>query len=150
MEESEYDNSQELADEAGERIRADFQERGYFQVVVHAPSSQPLSLSEGKQGILIIASVAEGEQFRLRTISIQNVTPDRALSMSTATVREQFHLRDGDVFNMTEIRAGLDRLRQMYVNQRYADVTAMPDTKIDSASKRIDLTLRITEVPHTP
>jgi hypothetical protein len=146
----EYNNSQELADEAGELIRADFQERGYFQVVVQAPSSQPLGLSEGKQGILIIASVAEGEQFRLRSISIQNVTRDRALSMSTATLREQFHLGDGDVFNMTEIRAGLDRLRQIYVNQGYADATATPATKIDSASKRIDLTLRITEGPHTP
>ena len=146
----EYDNSQELADGAGERIRADFQERGYFQVVVQAPSSQPLSLSEGKQGILIIASVAEGQQFRLRSISIQNVTPDRALKMSTATLREQFHLRDGDVFNMTEIRAGLHRLRQIYVNQGYADATAMPNTKIDNASKRIDLTLRITEGPQTP
>jgi beta-lactamase regulating signal transducer with metallopeptidase domain len=146
----EYDNSQELADEAGKRIRADFQERGYFQVVVHAPSSQPLGLSDGKQSILIIASVAEGDPFRLRSISIQNVTPDRALSLSTATLRDQFHLRDGDVFNMTEIRAGLDRLRQIYVNQGYADATAIPDTKIDSASKRIDLTLRITEGPHTP
>jgi outer membrane protein assembly factor BamA len=70
--------------------------------------------------------------------------------MSAATLREQFHLRDGDVFNMTEIRAGLGRLRQIYVNQGYSDTTAMPDTKIDSASKRIDLTLRITEGPHTP
>ena len=112
-------------------------------------SSQPLGLSEGKQGILIIVSVAEGEQFRLRSISIQDVTPDGALSISTATLTEQFHLRDGDVFNMTEIRAGLDRLRQIYVNQGYADATAMPDTKIDNASKRIDLTRRITEGPHT-
>jgi beta-lactamase regulating signal transducer with metallopeptidase domain len=141
----EYDNSQEPVDEAGERIRAEFQERGYFQVVVHAPSSRPLGVSDGKQSILIIASVAEGDQFRLRSISMQNVTPDRALSISTATLREQFHLRDGDVFNMTEIRTGLDRLRQIYVNQGYVDATAMPDTKIDSASKRIDLTLRITE-----
>ena len=146
----EYDNSQEPTDEAGKRIRTDFQERGYFQVVVQAPSSQLLGLSDGKQGILIIASVAEGEQFRLRSISIQNVMPDRALSMSTSTLREQFHLRDGDVFKMTEIRAGLERLRQIYVNQGYADATAVPDTKIDSASKRIDLTLRITEGPHTP
>jgi beta-lactamase regulating signal transducer with metallopeptidase domain/TolA-binding protein len=141
----EYDNSQELSDEAGERIRTDFQERGYFQVVVHAPSSRPLRLNGGKENILIIASVAEGDQFRLGRITIQNVTPDRTLSISTATLREQFHLRDGDVFNMTEIRAGLDRLRQIYVNQGYADATAMPDTKIDSAPKRIDLTLRITE-----
>jgi beta-lactamase regulating signal transducer with metallopeptidase domain len=141
----EYDNSQELADEAGERIRADFQERGYCQVVVQAPSSQPLGLSEGKQGILIVASVAEGEQFRLRSISIQNVTPDHALSMSMATLREQFHVRDGDVFNMTEIRAGLNRLRQIYLSRGYADFTTAPETKIDSAYHRVDLTLRINE-----
>jgi hypothetical protein len=146
----EYDNSQELADEAGERIRADFQERGYFQVVVHAPSSQPLGLNGGKESILIIASVAEGDQFRLRSITIQNVTPDRALSISTVTLREQFHLRDGDVFNTTEIRTGFDRLRQIYVSHGYADATAVPDTKIDSASHRVDLTLRITEGPRTP
>jgi beta-lactamase regulating signal transducer with metallopeptidase domain len=146
----ENDNGQELADEAAERIRADFQERGYFQVVVHAPSFQPLDVSDGKQSILFIASVVEGDQFRLRSISIQNVKPDRALRLSTVTLREQFHLRDGDVFNMTEIRAGLDRLRQKYAKQGCADATAMPDTKIDSTSKRIDLTLRITEGPHTP
>lgn len=146
----EYDNSQELADEAGERIRADFQDRGYFQVVVHAPSSQPLGLRDGRQSILLIASVAEGDQFRLGSISFQNVTPDRALGMSAAPLREQFHLRDGDVFNMTEIRAGLDRLRQIYVSRGYADFTTVPETKIDNASKRIDLTIRITEGPHTP
>jgi hypothetical protein len=143
----EYDNSQELADEAGERIRADFQERGYFQVVVHAPSAQPLGLTDGKQSIFIIASVAEGDQFRLRSISFQSVTPDRALGMSAATLREQFHLRDGDVFNMTEIRAGLDRLRQIYVSRGYADFTTVPETKVDSASHLVDLTLRISEGP---
>jgi outer membrane protein assembly factor BamA len=61
--------------------------------------------------------------------------------MSTATVREQFHLRDGDVFNVTEIRHGLERLRELYVNRGYAGETAVPDTEIDSASHRIDLTL---------
>ena len=114
----EYDNSQGLADEAGKRIRADFQERGYFQVVVHAPSSQPLGLNNGKESILIIAPVVEGDQFRLGSITIQNVTPDRALSISTATLREQFYLRDGDVFNTTEIRTGFDRLRQTICEPR--------------------------------
>lgn len=146
----EYDNSQELADEAGKRIRADFQERGYFQVVVHAPSSQPRGLSGGRQSVLLIASVTEGDKFRLRSISFQNVTPDRALVTPATTLREQFHLRDGEVFNMTEIRDGLDRLGQIYVSRRYADFTAVPETKIDHASKLIGLTIRITEGPHTP
>ena len=146
----EYNNSQELADEAGKRIRADFQGRGYLLVVVHAPSSQPLGLKDGRQSILLIASVAEGDQFQLRSISFQNVTPDRALGMSAATLREQFHLRDGDVFNVTEVRAGLDRLRQLYVSHRCADFTTVPETKIDDASKLIDLTISIKEGLHTP
>jgi hypothetical protein len=146
----EYDDGKELADEAAERIRSDFQERGYFQVVVQAPSSQPLGLTDGKQSILIIASITEGDQFRLRTITIQNVAPDRALSISTATLRDQFHLRDGDLFNTTEIRAGLERLQQLYANRGYAGAIAEPHTEIDSASHHVDLTLRITEGPHTP
>ena len=146
----EYDDGKELADEAAERIRADFQERGYFQVVVQPPSSQPLGLTDRKQNILIIASITEGDQFRLRTITIQNVAPDRALSISTATLRDQFHLRDGDLFNTTEIRAGLERLRQLYANRGYAGAIAEPHTEIDSASHHVDLTLRITERPHTP
>jgi hypothetical protein len=147
----EYDNDKELTDEAAERIRADFQERGYFQVVVHDPSSQPLGLTtDGKQSILIIASVTEGDQFRLRSITIQSDAPARALNISTATLRDQFHLRDGDLFNTAEVRAGLERLRQLYVNGGYARAFAEPDTRIDSASRRIDLTIRITEGPHTP
>jgi len=146
----EYENKQDLADEAGERVRADFQERGYFQVVVQTPSMQPLGLTDGKQSILIIAAFSQGDQFRLRNLAIQNVAPNHALALSTATLREQFHLRDGDLFNMTEIRAGLDRLRQMYVSRGYVDAYAVPETKVDSASHRINITLRITEGPHTP
>ena len=146
----ESDNGKELADEAAAGIREDFQERGYFQVVIHLPSSEPLGFTDGKQSILIIASISEGDQFRLRTITIQSAAPDRALSISTAILRDQFHLRDGDLFNMTEIRAGLETLQRLYVNRGYVGVSALPDTKIDSASHRIDLTLRIAEGKHTP
>jgi hypothetical protein len=144
----EYDNGQELADEAAVRIRGDFQERGYFKVVVHDPSSQPLGITDGKQAILIIASVTEGEQFRLGSISIQSTAPDHGLNIAAATIRDQFHLRDGDLFNRTEIGAGLERLRQMYVARGYTSCSMEPDTKLDSASHRIELTLRITEGAH--
>jgi beta-lactamase regulating signal transducer with metallopeptidase domain len=53
----EYDDGKALADDAAAGIRADFQERGYFQVVVHDPSSQPLRLTNGRQSIVITAPV---------------------------------------------------------------------------------------------
>jgi len=147
----EYDEAQELAAEVMESgIRADFQKRGYFKVVVHDPVSQPLGLSDGKQRILITASVTEGDQFRLGTFTFQNAVPDRALSIPAATLRDQFHLRDGDLFNVTEIRAGLARLTQLYAARGYPDGNAAPDMEVDNASHRIDVMLQITEGPHTP
>jgi hypothetical protein len=145
----EYDDGKELADEAVAGIRGDFQERGYFKVVVHDPVSQPLRVSNGKQRILIITSVTEGDQFRLGTINIQNAIPDRALGIPAATLRDQFHLRSGDLFNVSEIRAGLERLKRHYVDRGYADVNAEPDIEADNASHRIDVILRVTEGPPT-
>ena len=147
----EYDDGKELADAAVAGIRGDLQERGYFKVVVHDPVSQPLGLVDGKQQrILIVVSITEGDQFRLRSLTIQIIAPDRALTIPAATLREQFHLHNGDLFNMTEIRAGLERLKQLYASRGYADFSAEPDTGIDSASRSIDLILRITEGPHAP
>ena len=146
----EYDDGKELADETASGIRADFQERGYFQVEVHDPSSQPLGLADGKQSVFIIASIMEGDQFRVGTIAIQSITPNRALGISPATLRDQFHLRNGDLFNMTEIRAGLERLQRLYVDRGYASISAQPETKIDRPSHLIDITLRIAEGPHAP
>jgi beta-lactamase regulating signal transducer with metallopeptidase domain len=146
----EYDDGKKLTDEVMIGIRGDFQERGYFKVAVHNPVSQPLALRDGKQRILIVTSITEGDQFRLGILTIQNVAPDRALGIPAATLRDQFHLRNGDLFNMSEIRAGMERLKGLYGTRGYADVTAEPDTELDNASHRIDFILRITEGPHTP
>jgi outer membrane protein assembly factor BamA len=98
----------------------------------------------------VIVSINPGDQFRLRNIVIQSAAPDRALSISAETLREQFHLRNGDLFNTIEIREGLNRVRQLYASRGYASATTIPDTEVDNASHRIDLTLRITEAAHTP
>ena len=147
----EYDDGKDLADAAVAGIRGDFQERGYFKVVVYDPVSQPLVPRDGKQQrVLIVVSITEGDQFRLRKLAIQIVAPARALSIPAATLREQFHVRDGDLFNMTKIRAGLERLKQLYVSRGYADSSAEPHTEIDDVSHNIDIILRITEGPHAP
>jgi hypothetical protein len=147
----EYDDGKDLADAAVAGIRGDFQERGYFKVVVHEPVSQPLGLTDRKQQrVLIVVSITEGDQFRLRNLAIQIIAPAREPSIPAAIIREQFHLRNGDLLNMTEIRAGLERLRQLNVSRGYADSSAEPDTEIDDVSHSVDLILRITEGPHTP
>lgn len=147
----EYDDDQKLVDDVFmEGIRVDFQDRGYFKIFAHDPIWHPLGIRGGKERILVIAPLEEGEQYRLSSFSIQSVPTERMLSISSTTLREQFHLRNGDLFNVTEIREGLERMRQLYGTIGYSDVRTKPDAKVDDASHRIDLILRITEGPHTP
>jgi beta-lactamase regulating signal transducer with metallopeptidase domain len=147
----EFDAVQELLDSVvQEGIRADLQERGYFKVVVQDPVSKPLTLTDGKQRILVIATVAEGPQFRLGTITIENADADRALSIPAATLRERFHISDGGLFNMTEIRAGLERMMAVYKDRGFPDAAPQPEIQPDDVTHRISLILRITEGPHKP
>jgi beta-lactamase regulating signal transducer with metallopeptidase domain len=130
-------------------VRLDFQDRGYFKVVAHDPVSQSLGIANGKERILIIASVTEGNQYRLGTFTIQNAAPDRALSIPAADLRDLFHLRNGDLFNVDEIRGGLERTKSLYDAKGYAGAAIEPATAIDDAHHLIDFTLRITEGPRT-
>jgi hypothetical protein len=147
----EYDDAGELINTvAKDGIRGDFQERGYFKVLLNEVVSRFLSLTDGNQRMLIITSITEGSQFRLGTIIITSAATDRSLSFPVTTLREQFHIHDGDLFNMTEIRAGLGRLTGFYGDHGYADAAAVPETKPDDASHRINLILRINEGQNKP
>ncbi len=147
----EFDDVKELQAEVTEvGVRADFQERGYFKVVVHEPVSKSLGLTDGKQLILLVTAVTEGDQFRLGNFTIQNAVPNRALNISAATLREQFHLRKEDLFSVPEIRAGLDRMKALYAARGYPDFTAHPDTEINETYHHVDLILRITEGTRKP
>jgi hypothetical protein len=146
----EYDNPKDLAAAVLRvGIRGDFQDRGYFRVVAQEPTLQPLGLLDGKQRILIVATVTEGDQFWLGDLTIQKVPPDHALSIPGTTLREQFHFRNGDLFNVSEFRAGLERVKRSYEAEGYGDAKVEPDIAIDEIHHLINVTLRITEGPNT-
>jgi beta-lactamase regulating signal transducer with metallopeptidase domain len=147
----EYDDDQKLVDEVfWDGIRLDFQDRGYFKIFAHDPIWRPLDILDGKQRIMIIASLEEGDQYRLGTLTFQSVASERALSIPSETLRDLFHIRSGDLLDVKEIRDGLGRLKRLYQSQGYADAKTKPDTKVDDASHRVDFILRITEGPRTP
>ena len=145
----ELDDIKELTSEVMEvGVRGDFMDRGYFKVVVKDPVTKSLDLVDGKQRILIIATVTEGDQFRLGNLTIQNDPPDHPLSIPEATLREQFHLRQGDLFNASEVRAGMKRVMHLYIAKGYGTLEPRPDTDIDDVHHLINLTLRIPEGLH--
>jgi len=147
----EYDDDQKLVDDVFMRgIRLDFQDRGYFKIFAHDPVWRPLDLLDGKQRILIIASLEEGDQYQLGTLTFQNVALERALSIPSETLRDLFHIHSGDLLNAKEIRDGLRRMKRLYQTRGYVNEKTKPDTNVDDASHRVDLILRITEGARTP
>ena len=142
----EYDQVTDLTEEVMEvGIRRDFQDRGYFKVFAKDPVTQPLGLADGKQSFLLITTVTEGDQFRLGNFTIQNDHPDQPLSIPVAALREQFHLRQGDLFNVSEIQRGLKRVNGLYNAKGFGEASEQPATAIDDAHHLISFTLRITE-----
>jgi beta-lactamase regulating signal transducer with metallopeptidase domain len=147
----EYGDAKQLADDALDiGIRADFQQRGYFKVLVLAqdPEWRSLGVMGGKEQIQVVASITEGGQFRLGTLNVENADPNRTLTISAERLRGQFRINSGDFFNVTEIRAGIQRMEQAYRTAGYPDVTVTPGTEVDNPSHRVNFTLRITEGPH--
>jgi len=143
-----YTDLKDLTDEVMESgLRKDFQDRGYFKVMVDKPATKPLQTVDGAQHILLIASVAEGNQFRVGKLAIENEVAGQPLNIPEATLREQFHLRQGDLFKVSEVRAGLERLKRLYDTKGYGDAKEQPDTEIDDAHHVIDITVRIAEGP---
>jgi BlaR1 peptidase M56/Surface antigen variable number repeat len=143
-----FEDAKELVEAVEQGVRADFQKRGYFKVLVHDPVSRAVSARDGDQRIDVVVSVSEGSQYRLRNLTVQKAPPDQALSIPAATLREQFHLRTNDLFNVAEVRAGLERVTHLYASHGYLEAHPDPQTDVDEASHQIDLILRVSEGPH--
>jgi TonB family protein len=142
----EYSDAKELADQVMEiGVRADFQQRGYFRVFVHDPAWQSLGATGGKERTLVVAPVTEGDQFRLGTLNIAGAAPDRPLTISAEKLRGQFRINSGDLFNVTELRAGIQRVEQMYRTAGYPDANVEPETVVDDVSRHVNFTLHINE-----
>ena len=79
----EFGGAKELADLVLETdVRSEFQNRGYFKVLLHEPTTQSLGLDDGKQSIRVVATIDEGAQYRLGTVALQSAEAGKPLSIS--------------------------------------------------------------------
>ncbi|HYL14512.1 MAG TPA: outer membrane protein assembly factor BamA [Terriglobales bacterium] len=143
-----YDASK--LNEDTERVRAEYQNRGYFKVLVEDPKTKihdtggglsiPLIHSKGK-AVDITMPIEEGERYRLGSITFKN---NKAVS-NTKALRNLFPIKDGDIFSREKIAKGLDNLRDAYGELGYINFTSVPDTTFDEDKKLVNLTIDVDE-----
>ncbi len=139
-------------EEDTERVRAEYQNRGYFKVVVNDPKTQirdtghkgfhiPLLQSGPGKRVDITMPIAEGDKYRLGKITFKN---NKAIS-NTAALRNLIPLKDGDVFSRDKIAKGIENLRKAYGEFGYINYTGVPSTTFDDDKKLAFLEFDIDE-----
>jgi hypothetical protein len=137
----EYSGSPEgVASEVAERVRAAWQNRGYFKVEVQE-DTKTLTSGPGRNRIAVAVQVVEGPQYRLEKIAFKN---NRAISNAHA-LRSLFPIKDGDIFSREQIAKGLENLGKAYGDLGYIDLTSIPSTHLDDARMLIGLDIDIDE-----
>jgi outer membrane protein insertion porin family len=139
-------------DEDTERVRAEFQNRGYFKVVVQDPTTKihdtghtgfhvPLVQAGPGKAVDITMVVEEGDRYNLGGITFKN---NKAFNNIKA-LRSVFPIKDGDVFDRDKVSKGLENLRKAYGGQGYINFTSIPDTTFDEEKKLVFLTIDVDE-----
>jgi outer membrane protein assembly factor BamA len=113
-------------DEIAERIRFAMQARGYFKVLVRDPVFTVVSEDTRGRIVDVMVAIEEGRIYRLGKIGFSNT-----FVFTSAELREQFLMTDGEIFNREKVANGLENLRTLYGKKGYVNFSAVPQTTID-------------------
>jgi outer membrane protein assembly factor BamA len=131
------DDSEELE----ERIRAQFQDRGFLQAEVKHLDIKVIDPLASPRPVRMEAEVSEGP--RCQTAGIE-FTGNHALS--SEELRAKFTIKIGEPFARSKIAMGLTSMRNLYRSRGYLEETSIPDTKLDS-NAAVKLNIEVDEGP---
>ncbi|MBZ5720943.1 MAG: outer membrane protein assembly factor BamA [Acidobacteriia bacterium] len=145
-----YDASK--LDEDTERVRSEYQNRGYFKVLVQDPKTAirdtghtgvhiPLLMKGPGKAVDITIPIEEGERYTLGSITFKN---NKAVT-NTAALRRLFAIKDGEIFSREKIAKGLESLRKAYGELGYINFTSIPNTTFDENKKQVFLEIDVDE-----
>lgn len=130
-----------VTDEVVERVRAAWQDRGYFEASVNGKARLVERHRSAERISVIVHVVSEGPQYRLSEITFKNNTKITDLAL----LRSVFPITDGDIFSREKIAVGLETLRKTYGRLGYLNFVTVPDTSIDSEAGLIALVIDMDE-----
>ncbi len=136
----ELGNLSDWADEAAERVRAAYQDNGYFKVQV-AGELIPAPKSNADRRVAIVVRVLDaGQQYRLRDLRWKSMT-----AFSEQQLLDLMPIHPGEIFSRSKIAKGLEEARKLYQSHGYLNFVSLPNTVIDEATRSIALEIDVDE-----
>lgn len=129
----------EDSEEIEERVRASFQDRGYFKAEVKSIRFKPRDPLGVPKPVTLEGEISEGPQYRLGEVTFTNNH-----AFPSDELRQAFPIKTGDLFERNKIASGLQSLRELYAKRGFLDWVAIPDTEFGS-NAILNLNLSIDE-----
>ena len=114
-----------------ERIKAAYKDKGYMDVKVRQPQ---VTLIEDKKYLDIFIEIDEGSQYKVGSVGFKG-----DLLKTSDELLKKVSLKEGDVFNRTELHKSIERLTDIYADEGYAYVNVAPLSNKDKQALTIDL-----------
>jgi hypothetical protein len=127
-----------LSESFREIARDQFQVQGYFKAELSNPEIQIVEINPQREVIDLVVKVSPGEKYRLGDISFQN-----DVAFPVDELRHQFAIADGDIFDISRMRVGLESLRKLYGNHGYINFSAVPNTTVDEVAHAVSILIDI-------
>jgi outer membrane protein insertion porin family len=135
-----------------ERVRNEYQNRGYFKANPGDPKTQihdtghtgghiPLLQGGPGKAVDITMSIEEGERYTLGGITFKN---NKAVTNAKA-LRSIFPIKDGEIFSKEKVGKGIKNLEKAYGELGYINFTSIPETRFDDDKKLIFLDIDVDE-----
>jgi outer membrane protein insertion porin family len=135
-----------------ERVRNEYQNRGYFKANPGDPKTQihdtghtgghiPLLQGGPGKAVDVTMSIDEGERYTLGGITFKN---NKAVT-NTKALRAIFPIKDGEIFSKEKVGKGIKNLEKAYGELGYINFTSIPETRFDDDKKLIFLDIDVDE-----
>lgn len=126
---------QEVLQEDRQRIVSYYQDRGYLEVKIGEPE---ITVDDTAKTVRVTIPITEGLQYRLGTMTQQG---DDFLSLEE--IHQIVGLKEGDIFRRSTFAQGVFAMNQRYASRGYAFVKLDYATKLDPATRTLDVTFLI-------
>src|SRR5215470_8405770 len=127
--------------ELKERLRNEFQNRGYFQVEVQRLDVKVVDPLLTPKPVVLAFAANQGPRYKTGEITFVDNH-----AFTTAQLRDGFRLKRGDWFSREKIGAGLASLVKLYGASGHLDSWSVPDTEFGSENTN-NLKVTINEGP---
>jgi hypothetical protein len=120
-------------------VRGFLRDQGYFRAASRA-KAELVGGDPTHKHFRVTIQLDTGPLYRLERIRFEGEK-----AFSEEELRPLIRLREGEVFDVSKVREGLDAIYRNYGSKGFVDATSEPSTEVDEARGRISLTIKVDE-----